>query len=71
MEPGITGLLMMGVAREAAVSVVMVDRSITYISIIIIGGISFLKWQFHHHKRHPKVRLGAEATTEEQEVADT
>ena len=39
-----TGLLVLGMARHDAVSVALVDRSITYLSIIMIGGLVFLAW---------------------------
>ena len=45
VEPGVTGLLTLGMAQEEAVSVALVDRSITYLSIILFGGIMFLFWQ--------------------------
>ena len=42
VEPGLTGLLLIGLNRPGAVSVTIVDRSITYLSIIIFGGAVFL-----------------------------
>jgi len=44
VEPGVTGLLMLGMVREDALSVALVDRSITYLSILIFGGLAFLIW---------------------------
>lgn len=45
VEPGVTGILMLGLTREKAASIVLLDRSITYLSIIAIGGLIFLIWQ--------------------------
>jgi uncharacterized protein (TIRG00374 family) len=42
VEPGMTGLLLLSLDRSNAASVAIVDRSITYISVIIIGGLIFL-----------------------------
>ena len=41
VEPGVTGLLVLSLDRHDALSVVLVDRSITYLSIIVIGGLVF------------------------------
>jgi uncharacterized protein (TIRG00374 family) len=42
VEPGITGLLLLGLDRPDAVSVAIVDRSITYVSVLLVGGLMFL-----------------------------
>lgn len=42
VEPGMTGLLLLSLDRSNAVSVAIVDRSITYVSVIVIGGLIFL-----------------------------
>lgn len=42
VEPGLTGLLLLSLDRPDAVSVALVDRSITYVSVIVIGGLVFL-----------------------------
>ena len=54
VEPGVTGLLVLGMARHDAVSVALVDRSITYLSIIIIGGLVFLAWNLTRSRRRDK-----------------
>ena len=41
VEPGVTGLLLLSMDRHLAVSVALVDRSITYLSVIAIGGLVF------------------------------
>ena len=42
VEPGVTGLLVLGFNRHDAVSITLVDRSITYLSVMLLGGITFL-----------------------------
>ena len=41
VEPGITGLLMLSLVREEAVAVALLDRSISYLSIVVTGGAVF------------------------------
>jgi uncharacterized protein (TIRG00374 family) len=54
VETGLTGLLVLGMARHDAASVVLVDRSITYLSIIVIGGLIFLVWNLTRSRRRDK-----------------
>ena len=61
VEPGVTGLLVLGMARHDAVSIALVDRSITYLSIIVIGGLVFLAWNLTRSRRRGN-RLGAART---------
>ncbi len=42
VEPGMIGILMIGVVRHEAISIVLVDRSITYLSVICVGGLVLL-----------------------------
>ena len=42
VEPGVTGLLLISLSRPDAASVAIVDRSITYVSVIAIGGLFLL-----------------------------
>ncbi len=51
VEPGVTGLLMLSFARESAVAIALVDRSITYLSVIVFGAIAFFAWQTAHARR--------------------
>ena len=44
VELGATGLLMLELPRSVAVAVTLVDRSISYLSVVAIGGLLFL-WQ--------------------------
>ena len=41
VEPGVTGLLMISLARPDAVAVTLLDRSITYVSVIVFGVLVF------------------------------
>ena len=41
VEPGVTGLLLLEMAREEAVAIALLDRSISYVSIVVTGGIAF------------------------------
>ena len=45
VEPGIVGLLLLSMGRQDAVSVALVDRSITFVSVIAIGAVIFLAVQ--------------------------
>ena len=51
VEPGITGLLMIELAREDATSVAIVDRSVTYLSVLLLGGLAFLALQASQSRR--------------------
>jgi uncharacterized protein (TIRG00374 family) len=41
VEAGLTGLLVLALPRDAAVGVTLLDRSITYFSILVVGGAVF------------------------------
>ena len=60
VEPGVTGLLMLSFTRESAVAIALVDRSITYLSVIIIGAVTFFAWQASRARRRTE---GAETQT--------
>ena len=45
VEPGILGLLMLSLPRSEAISVALLDRSISYLSIVVFGAIVFLVYQ--------------------------
>jgi len=51
VEPGVTGILILGMTRHDAASVALLDRSITYLSVIVIGGIIFLIWNINRSRR--------------------
>ena len=46
VETGITGLLMLSLAQSDAISVALLDRSISYVSVIILGIVSLI-----YHRR--------------------
>lgn len=52
VESGITGLLTLSLTHSEAISVTLLDRSISYLSIVILGGISFLIDQFNRQRRN-------------------
>ena len=54
VEPGVTALLALGLERSDALSVMLVDRTITYLSILVIGGLTFLLWQSSITRRNRK-----------------
>jgi uncharacterized membrane protein YbhN (UPF0104 family) len=47
VEPGVSGLLGLDLAFELAVAVALLDRTISYLSIIVTGGIAFGVRQLH------------------------
>ena len=54
VELGVSGLLMLAVPKEAAVAAALVDRSISYLSIVLVGGVLFL---LHQLRRPPRPSL--------------
>ena len=54
VEPGLTGLLALSLAGHEALSVTLVDRSITYLSVIVVGGAVFLLINFANTRRSRK-----------------
>lgn len=66
VEPGVTGLLLVELSRPDAVAVTIVDRSITYLSIIVIGGLLFAVRQLgRFRKSRISARLRAHPTANE------
>ncbi len=45
VETGIVGLLMWALPRESAVSIALLDRSISYLSVILLGIVAFIYHQ--------------------------
>jgi len=57
VEVGVVGLLMIGpISRGGALSIVLLDRTISFVSIIIIGLLVFLLWHLALARR--KIRAG-------------
>ena len=71
VEPGLTGLLLLSLERHEAVSVVLVDRSITYVSVIVIGGLIFLLRQVSLAKRRRQQAPAASAATQHESALDS
>lgn len=51
VETGVTGLLGLELAVEAALAVALVDRSISYVSIVVVGGAAFVARQIQTARR--------------------
>ena len=54
VEPGLVGILMLGVSRESAVAITLVDRTITYVSVVLLGGIVFIFYEMNWWKQNIK-----------------
>jgi uncharacterized protein (TIRG00374 family) len=51
VEPGIVGLLTLSLVRSEAISVALLDRSISYLSIVVVGGVVFFIYQVSRSRR--------------------
>ena len=51
VEPGVTGLLLIELSRPEAAAVAITDRSITYLSVLVIGGMFFMVRQIVRLRR--------------------
>jgi hypothetical protein len=51
VETGVAGLLMLSLSKGEAISVALLDRSISYLSIILFGGLVFLGREFIKRRR--------------------
>lgn len=45
VEAGVVGLLVLALPKEIAVAVALLDRSVSYLSVILFGGLAFLIYQ--------------------------
>ena len=70
VEPGVTGLLLLDMVEFDAVSVALVDRSITYLSVIVFGGLAFLLWQATHERARRNALRASEVSSAEGRLAD-
>ncbi len=62
VEPGVTGLLLIKLSRPDAAAAAILDRSITYVSVIAIGGLVFLLRQLilmRRAKRRPQAEAAS------------
>ncbi len=51
VEPGIVGLLMVSLPRSEALPVALLDRSISFLSLLVVGGMVFLCYQLLKRRR--------------------
>ncbi len=58
VETGITGLLRLELAVEAAIAVALVDRTISYISTVVFGGMAFVARQIETARPVSAPRIG-------------
>jgi uncharacterized membrane protein YbhN (UPF0104 family) len=58
VEGGLTGLLVLSLTVDQAVGVTLLDRSITYLSIVVIGGLAFARRSRCAALRQESRRLG-------------
>ena len=70
VEPGVTGLLLLSLERHEAVSVALMDRSITYVSVIAIGGLVFLLRQVMLARQRRQQAPAAGAATQQEGALD-
>lgn len=70
VEPGVTGLLLISLERHDAVSVALVDRSITYVSVIVVGGLVFVLRRVTATRRRRARDRGATTPAGRQQAAD-
>ena len=63
VEPGVTGLLLIKLSRPDAAAAAILDRSITYVSVIAVGGLVFLLRQVMQMRRAKRRRPQVEAAS--------
>ncbi len=66
VEPGVTGLLLIELAAPEAAAVTIVDRSITYLSIIVVGALLFVLRQTLNIRRSRNRLTRANARVQEE-----
>ena len=70
VEPGLTGLLLLELGRVDAVSVTVVDRSITYLSVVAVGFVAFLAGQVWQARRDRRESPSTALTVEQEAGRD-
>lgn len=65
VEVGMTGLLSLRMSQEAALSTTLLVRAVTYVSILVVGGIVFTVYQIRRRRsglqaNQPRPRLSTE-----------
>ena len=61
VEPGTTTLLLLGLGKADAATVALLDRSITYLSVVVFGGLAFAVWNLR--RRRPKPAMDADGVS--------
>mgnify|MGYP002031232254 CR=1 FL=1 len=56
VESGVTALLMISLGRPESLAITLLDRSITYLSVVILGGAAFLIAQIMSNQYSPNGR---------------
>ena len=51
VEPGITGVLRLSLSQTAAVSVAILDRAISWLSVVVFGALFFIGREIWKHRR--------------------
>ncbi len=66
VEGGLTGLLiLLGVGDTDALSLTVVDRSISWLSVVLFGGLLFVIWQYRSARKTGMVASPAPAGTDQ------
>lgn len=52
VEAGVVGLLVLSLPKETAVAVAVLDRSVSYLSVVVFGGLAFFIHQVRESLRH-------------------
>ena len=60
VEPGVAGLLGLSLEKDEAIAMALIDRSITYLSIILTGGVLFALRQATRVIRSRKLQMNTE-----------
>jgi uncharacterized protein (TIRG00374 family) len=71
VELGMTGLLLLSLEQPEAFAVTLVDRSITYVSVIVIGGLVFLLRQISLARQRRQQAPAASAATQHEGALDS
>jgi hypothetical protein len=66
VEVGLTGLLvLLGLDDTAALSLTLVDRTISWVSVVVIGGVSLVSWELYK-ARQSRLKAAEEAEAQPQ-----
>ena len=47
------GLLALSLSQGDAVAVAVLDRSVSYVSVVLLGGLAFLFWTLRQRRSRP------------------